>query len=235
MKFGSLILVALTIPVLASTYSFGSFPYNSCRTASNRPASRQLGVYAPGQLFGLMSPSEMIARTRRGRDAIIQARKEAFQNAFQHYSPGYQVVDDENKFQVSVDVPGVKFEDLNINIEEDGKLLTLSGSREKTKDGYSYSSKFYQSFYLDPSIDTDKISANLQNGVLTVTAPKDMKKVEDAIKKIPITVLDSEPVGDKNDAITAPHDGQEDTTNAAREIQINEEEIDLDAPNEGTV
>jgi HSP20 family molecular chaperone IbpA len=235
MKFGSLILVAFTIPVLASTYSFGSFPYNSCRTLSNCAASRQLGVYGPGQLFGLMTPSEMIARTRRGRDAIVQARKEAFQKAFQHYSPGYQVIDDETKFQVSVDVPGVKYEDLNINIEEDGKLLTLSGSREKGKDGYSYSSKFYQSFYLDPSVDTDRISANLQNGVLTVTAPKDMKRVDDAIKKIPITILEKEPAFDKNDANAAPGDRQEASSDAANEIQINEEEIDLDGPSEETV
>ena len=42
-------------------------------------------------------------------------------------------------------------------------------------------------FSLDPSVDVDQLSANLNNGVLSVTAPKDLKRIEAGVRKIPIT------------------------------------------------
>ena len=189
------------------------FPFRLLRIAG-RPACRTPGRGGQLQNFAMLAPSDIRAFQRLGSDA--------FKQAFQQYSPGYQIADDDEKFQVSVDVPGIKSEDLSINIEEDGKVLTLSGSREKTTDGYSYSSKFSQSFYLDPAIDTDKISANLQNGVLVVSAPKDMKRVEDAIKKVPITELASEPVDVKTNASAVSQDeGEKETpTKERKEIKV---------------
>ena len=39
---------------------------------------------------------------------------------------------------------------------------------------------------MDPSVDTEKIAANLENGVLVVSAPKDYKKFENNVRTIPI-------------------------------------------------
>jgi hypothetical protein len=47
---------------------------------------------------------------------------------------------------------------------------------------------------LDPTIDTEKFTADLQNGVLTVTAPKDVKRIEETIKRIPVNVVEAEEV-----------------------------------------
>jgi HSP20 family protein len=180
MKFTIPTLIACATPLAATSYSFGSFPYKAFRIAST-PSCTSLGEWPQRQTLDLLSPSAMMDMRRR-QNALFREASNSLQNAFQNYSPGYQVIDNDEKFQVSLEVPGVKPEDLNIKVEEDGKFLTISGSREKSETGYSYSSKFSQSFYLDPSIETDKISANLQNGILLVAASKHLKKIEDAVK-----------------------------------------------------
>lgn len=99
-------------------------------------------------------------------------------------SPRYEITDSDNKFQLAVDVPGVKIENIDVSLE-DG-VLTVSGHREATDPNYSFKSRFSQSFSLDPAVDVDKFTADLKNGVLTVAAPKDLKKIEANIRKIPI-------------------------------------------------
>lgn len=208
MKFITPTLVALAIPAATEGYSIGRF-------YATRPSS----VCKPGtrcgpEAFGLVTPADM--------KAMRQRRRDAFKEAFQSYSPGYQIFEDDDKFQVQIDVPGVKAEDLNVDVEDDGKVLTLSGSRERTKDGSTYSSKFSQRFSLDPTVDAEAFSANLENGVLIVTAPKDIKKIEDAVKKIPITEISTEAVSVTTDTVDSPEaaDGTEvkqDTPAAADE------------------
>jgi HSP20 family protein len=100
-------------------------------------------------------------------------------------SPRYELVDNETKFKLSVDVPGVKEEDIDIQLE-DG-FLTVKGQRMGATESSRFSSKFSQTFSLDPSVDVDKFTATLSNGVLTVSAPKDVKKLEESIRRIPIT------------------------------------------------
>ncbi|KAI2492191.1 Hsp20/alpha crystallin family [Fragilaria crotonensis] len=224
MKFTIPALIACATPLAATSYSFGPLSNRSFRIAST-PSCTPLSVWSPRQTFDLLSPSSMIDMRRRQNALFREASKQAFQNVFQNYSPGYQVIDNDEKFQVSIEVPGVKSEDLSIKVEEDGKYLTVSGSREKTATGYSYSSKFSQSFYLDPSIETDKISADLQNGILLVTAPKDLKKIEDSVKTIPIKVITDAPVEVKTDANDAHSDNAKETEHKTdSEIHMTAEE-----------
>mmetsp|Transcript_22545 Transcript_22545/g.38337 ORF Transcript_22545/g.38337 Transcript_22545/m.38337 type:complete len:208 (-) Transcript_22545:198-821(-) len=105
--------------------------------------------------------------------------------------PRYELTDNDEKFQVAIDVPGVDMKDIKVNLEEDGKLLTVTGERKSSKDStYTFSSKFYTSFTLDPAVDVDKFTANLKNGVLIIAAPKDMKRIETNIRAIPISTID---------------------------------------------
>jgi len=104
-------------------------------------------------------------------------------------SPCYEVTETDRQFQLAVDVPGVKAEDLNIQLEQGGRVLHLSGGRKvRSSDGKSFSeSKFEKSFTIDRSIDSSKITANLADGVLVITAPKDVKM--DEVQKITVTEL----------------------------------------------
>ena len=131
-------------------------------------------------------------------------------------SPRYEIIDKEEKFQLSVDVPGVKMEDIDVSLE-DG-VLSINGHRESLDPNYSFSSKFSQSFSLDPAVELDKFTASLTNGVLVVTAPKDMKKIEANIRKIPITQMDNA--------------NQPSLNAAAAEKEIGDEKIDAKESNE---
>ena len=156
----------------------------------------------------LQSPTMILRRQQALMDRVMQQTPWS--------SPRYEIIDNEEKFQLSVDVPGVKMEDIDVSLE-DG-VLSISGHRESLDPNYSFSSKFSQSFSLDPAVELDKFTASLTNGVLVVTAPKDMKKIEANIRKIPITQMDNA--------------NQPSLNAAAAEKEIGDEKIDAKESNE---
>jgi HSP20 family protein len=121
--------------------------------------------------------------------AIMRKQQDLFQNAFTHISPRYEIKDTEEKFQVSIDVPGVKMEDLQVSLENDGSILSISGHRSESNENRNFESRFSQRFSIEPVVDIDKFSANLKNGVLTISAPKDLKRVEQDVRKIPVMLM----------------------------------------------
>jgi HSP20 family molecular chaperone IbpA len=129
-------------------------------------------------------------------------------------SPRYEITDNDDFFQVAVDVPGMTANDISITIEEDGNLLSVKGTRQSRSDAYSFSSKFAQSFSLDPSVDVDKFTAKLENGVLIIAAPKDLKRIEENIRSIPITTINGkeEPEVANQMQATGPDESKADET-----------------------
>eukprot|EP00977_Amphora_coffeiformis_P025114 scaffold18324_cov176-Amphora_coffeaeformis.AAC.6 len=146
----------------------------------------------------LLSPSEMLNR----QQALIDSM------GFKNMSPHYQITDDDTKFAVAVDVPGVKMDDIHVSLEHDNSVLSISGGREVSGESYNFTSKFSQSFSLDPSVDFASFTANLKDGVLVVSATKDLKRLEQSVKKIPITeskVDDSTPaIEEFKEKVTKP-------------------------------
>ena len=96
--------------------------------------------------------------------------------------PRYEITNNDENFQVAIDFPGFKTSDINVNIEEDGQVLAITGTRKTS----NFESKFSKKFFLDPAVDTDNLSAVIENGVLTVSAPKDLKKIDEKNRNIPI-------------------------------------------------
>ena len=87
-------------------------------------------------------------------------------------SPEYKINEDENKVELIVEVPGIQKEDINLDVRGEGRVLCISG-KKLVKDGDSESeSKFERSFMLGTLFDSSKITASLENGVLTIVAPK---------------------------------------------------------------
>ena len=73
----------------------------------------------------------------------------------------------EEAVTLTVDVPGVTAKDLQVQIEDN--VVRVSGERKTAGN----ESKFIRSFSIDPQIvDVENINANLDCGVLTLTAPK---------------------------------------------------------------
>ncbi len=94
------------------------------------------------------------------------------------FSPKVNTREGEFAYHVDVDLPGVKKEDIKVDIK-DGQLL-ISGERNfkeevKEEDYYKVETnfgRFMRSFSLPDHVDIENITANCENGVLEVTIPK---------------------------------------------------------------
>merc|ERR1711933_211900 len=113
----------------------------------------------------------------------------------------------EEEFQLTMDVPGVKEE--NIDIKLDDGQLTVEGQRTVGSESSRFSSKFFRSFTLDASVDVDNSTATLKSGVLTISAPKDLSKLEENVRRIPITPAEEIEDGDSKDDTSTPEEDKE--------------------------
>lgn len=105
-----------------------------------------------------------------------------------HRTPqNYHVTEDDKEFKLAFDVPGVKADNIKIELKDDGRVLHLSGGRTVQTENEFSEIKFSKSFTLGSNIDSSHLTASLADGVLTVSAPK--KK--EVVQKISITVGDS--------------------------------------------
>lgn len=107
------------------------------------------------------------------------------------FTPSVNTREGEYAYHVEVDLPGVKKEDISVDLKDD--VLTISGERKtkseiNEKDYYkqecSYG-KFQRSFTIPEDTDVENIEANSEDGVLEVVIPK-LKKVEKETKKIEV-------------------------------------------------
>lgn len=94
----------------------------------------------------------------------------------QFIAPVSSVIEDTDRYTLQVEMPGVNKEGLEIAV--DNNELTILGRRSlPAVDGTlihreSRLENFRRTFELDPSIDTGKISAKIDQGVVTLTLPK---------------------------------------------------------------
>lgn len=94
------------------------------------------------------------------------------------FVPSFEVRETDQEFSFTADLPGVKAEDLDIELV--GNRLEISGKRENEKrdeEGtvHTYErvfGSFMRAFVLPEDADIDKIDTNLEAGVLTIKVPK---------------------------------------------------------------
>lgn len=107
------------------------------------------------------------------------------------WSPVVDIRETEESYEIKADIPGVKKEDISIDIGDN--TLTIKGERkfeaEESKEDYirverSYGA-FSRSFALPRNVDSKNIKAKYKDGILDLTLPK---KEEAKPKKINIEV-----------------------------------------------
>lgn len=110
-------------------------------------------------------------------ETLVRENRNAVQRrAEQFVTPVASVVEDGDAYLLKVEMPGVNKEGLEISVENNE--LTITGQRSLAQiEGTlihreSRTEDFRRVFELDPSIDTSKISARIDQGVLTLTLPK---------------------------------------------------------------
>lgn len=94
------------------------------------------------------------------------------------FTPTVNTREGEFAYHVDIDLPGVKKEDISVDIKEN--VLTISGERHlkeevKEEDYYKVETnfgKFSRSFTLPENSDIENIEASSDNGVLEVVIPK---------------------------------------------------------------
>ena len=110
-------------------------------------------------------------------ETLVRENRNAVQRrAEQFVTPVASVVEDGDAYLLKVEMPGVDKEGLEISVENNE--LTITGRRDLAQiEGTlihreSRTEDFRRVFELDPSIDTSKISARIDQGFLTLTLPK---------------------------------------------------------------
>jgi HSP20 family protein len=116
------------------------------------------------------------------RDHINRLFDVSFPNrpaeSFGDWAPALDAFEDKDKYVVSVEIPGMKKEDINVTVH-DG-VLTVSGERNSEKDVKDgtvhrterFYGKFSRSVSLPSAVKADKVAASYRDGVLTVEIPK---------------------------------------------------------------
>lgn len=139
----------------------------------------------------LWDPFSTMITPTSGFDIFEDEDDEWFDEEF----PKVDVKEKADKLVVSAEIPGVKPDDIDITIDED--LMIISGitgyeDDEEDMEGeitYTMFERFYGTFEraiaLPAEIETEKVAAEIENGVLTVVLPKlvpDTPKKKIAIK-----------------------------------------------------
>ena len=93
------------------------------------------------------------------------------------FTPSVDIFETDRELTLLADLPGVKAENLTIDLREN--ILTLTGEVEPFESANENdilieyeTGKYYRQFSLSNVIDQSKINANLTDGVLRLTLPK---------------------------------------------------------------
>jgi HSP20 family protein len=95
----------------------------------------------------------------------------------QSFQPAIDVRTDDDKIVFECDLPGMRHEDIEVTL--DNHVLTIKGTRkleagsdrQRVLLGRAYGS-FSCSYTLPDGVDAERMTADLANGVLTVSVPK---------------------------------------------------------------
>lgn len=96
-------------------------------------------------------------------------------------APAINVKESDKAYTVELAAPGMKKEDFNVNINDEGNLIVKMESKNEKKEEdktarylrreFSYT-KFEQTLILPDDVNKELIAAKVENGVLTVELPK---------------------------------------------------------------
>ena len=100
-----------------------------------------------------------------------------------NWTPSVDINENSDTFMITADLPGIKKSNIEVKIEENVLILNAERKIDKTNVNEKYhfserkSGTFSRSFKLPKSVKEEKITADFDNGVLSIIIPK----AEDAI------------------------------------------------------
>ena len=125
-------------------------------------------------------PWSIVDLLHRDLDRIARSRfgNNDDENAVANWVPAVDIIEEENRFVMHADVPGVDPKDIEVSM--DAGVLSVSGERKSenvtNEDGYRRveraSGRFFRRFNLPDTADGEGITAKSSNGILEVSIPK---------------------------------------------------------------
>lgn len=112
-------------------------------------------------------------------------------------APAINVIENEKDYKIELAAPGMAKDDFKIMLNPDNELVIEMEKKNETKEEdknkkkylrreFSYS-KFQQAILLPGNVEKEKISAKMENGILSIEIPKTGKApVEQAVKTIEV-------------------------------------------------
>lgn len=104
------------------------------------------------------------------------------------FVPGIDITEDDKQYNIQVTLPGMKKDDINIDLED--RTLTISGERRQEKEDKNVKyhivesrfGKFERSFVLPNDVDLESLSARYKDGMLNLSVKKSEKKMSKQIE-----------------------------------------------------
>ena len=108
-------------------------------------------------------------------------------------APAINVLENENEYTVELAAPGLRKEDFDISINNDGDLVIKMEKKNEVKDEkahylrreFAYS-KYEQTLILPDDVNKDEVGARMSDGVLNITLPKLNKTVQKVARQIEV-------------------------------------------------
>lgn len=103
---------------------------------------------------------------------------EPFFTGAQTWAPTADVAETQNELKMYLDVPGMKKDDIKIELPGDQTLMIHGERKFEEQEGAKYTRRerfygnFTRTFVLPSSVDMNKISATFNDGVLEIVLPK---------------------------------------------------------------
>ncbi|KAK9057578.1 hypothetical protein SSX86_022414 [Deinandra increscens subsp. villosa] len=140
------------------------------------PFSTPLDIWDPFRVFPISSYSSDVSREA---SALVNARVDWKETPEAHV--------------FKANLPGIKKEEVKVEVE-DGRVLQITGERNVEKEDKNdtwhrverSSGKFTRRFRLPENAKMEEVKAAMENGVLTITVPKEEVKKPD-VKSIQIS------------------------------------------------
>lgn len=97
------------------------------------------------------------------------------------FAPACEILDEEKYFSISLDIPGLKQDEIDVEVRDN--RLHVTGERKASKGAEGDKvlrserryGKFYRVFGLPQNVDANAIEAKFENGVLDLILPKEEK------------------------------------------------------------
>ena len=222
--------LALAIVAMCQVYLLSKIPQSMA--IGNRV--RTCSPLTCGGLWNDIIPRRAYRRSMFDQfNELFYALEDDYNRHLSHLSsyaqgPKYEIREDDSKMELVLEVPGVHASYINIQLEKGGKLLKVNGSRIIHYQGTERTTNFEKTFTVDPkSVDINELKANMEDGILVITAPKLPKEVEETVRVVPISFKDVDKSKDIPDLIVEEtlDDSTQNQQDDTDDLEITEEDV----------